>query len=106
VALGRKTFFFAGSHDAARRIATLHSLMRTCAQHDVRATALRHRIPASSQAPGHMNASTSFYPTAGTRCTPHDVAPVPTEVTVARGSPLLHGPMGSRNGYHGVHGGN
>jgi hypothetical protein len=35
VALGRKNFLFAGSHDAARRIAALYSLMRTCAQHDV-----------------------------------------------------------------------
>ena len=35
VALGRKNFLFAGSHDAARRIAALYSLMRTCAQNDV-----------------------------------------------------------------------
>jgi transposase len=35
VALGRKNYLFAGSHDAARRIAALYSLMRTCAQHDV-----------------------------------------------------------------------
>jgi hypothetical protein len=33
--LGRKNYLFAGSHDAARRIAALYSLMRTCAQHDV-----------------------------------------------------------------------
>ena len=35
VALGRKNFLFAGSHQAARRTATLYSLMRTCAQHGV-----------------------------------------------------------------------
>jgi transposase len=35
VALGRKNYLFAGSHDAARRIAALYSLLRTCAQHDV-----------------------------------------------------------------------
>lgn len=35
VALGRKNYLFAGSHDAARRTAALYSLMRTCAQHDV-----------------------------------------------------------------------
>jgi hypothetical protein len=35
IALGRKNYLFAGSHDAARRIAALYSLMRTCAQHDV-----------------------------------------------------------------------
>jgi transposase len=35
VALGRKNFLFAGSHDAARRAAALYSLMRTCAQYRV-----------------------------------------------------------------------
>jgi transposase len=35
IALGRKNYLFAGSHDAARRMANLYSLMRTCAQHDV-----------------------------------------------------------------------
>ena len=35
IALGRKNYLFAGSHDAARRTATLYSLMRTCAQHGV-----------------------------------------------------------------------
>jgi transposase len=35
IALGRKNFLFAGSHEAARRIAALYSLMRTCAQHGV-----------------------------------------------------------------------
>jgi len=35
VALGRKNFLFAGSHDAARRTATLYSLMRTAALHGV-----------------------------------------------------------------------
>jgi transposase len=35
IALGRKNFLFAGSHDAARRAAALYSLMRTCAQHGV-----------------------------------------------------------------------
>jgi transposase len=35
VALGRKNYLFAGSHDAARRMAALYSLMRTCAQHEV-----------------------------------------------------------------------
>jgi hypothetical protein len=32
IALGRKNYLFAGSHDAARRAANLYSLMRTCAQ--------------------------------------------------------------------------
>ena len=36
VALGRKNFLFAGSHDAAGRAAVLYSLMRTCAQHGVK----------------------------------------------------------------------
>ena len=35
VALGRKNYLFAGSHDAARRAAVLYSLLRTCAQHGV-----------------------------------------------------------------------
>jgi transposase len=35
VALGRKNYLFAGSHDAARRMAALYSLMLTCAQHQV-----------------------------------------------------------------------
>jgi len=35
IALGRKNYLFAGSHDAARRSAALYSLMRTCAQHGV-----------------------------------------------------------------------
>ena len=35
IALGRKNFLFAGSHDAARRAAVLYSLMRSCAQHGV-----------------------------------------------------------------------
>jgi hypothetical protein len=35
IALGRKNFLFSGSHAAAHRAATLYSLMRTCAQHDV-----------------------------------------------------------------------
>lgn len=35
IALGRKNYLFAGSHDAARRIAGLYSLMRTCAQYGV-----------------------------------------------------------------------
>jgi len=35
VALGRKNFLFAGSHDAARRAANLYSLTRTCAQYAV-----------------------------------------------------------------------
>jgi transposase len=35
IALGRRNFLFAGSHDAARRAAALYSLMRTCAQHQV-----------------------------------------------------------------------
>jgi len=35
VALGRKNYLFAGSHDAARRAAVLYSIVRTCAQHGV-----------------------------------------------------------------------
>ena len=35
IALGRRNYLFRGSHDAARCTATLYSLMRTCAQHDV-----------------------------------------------------------------------
>ena len=35
IALGRKNYLFAGSHDAARRAAALYSLMRSCAQHGV-----------------------------------------------------------------------
>jgi len=35
VALGRKNYLFAGSHDAARRGANFYSLLRTCAQYDV-----------------------------------------------------------------------
>lgn len=35
IALGRKNYLFAGSHDAARRAAVLYSLMRTCAQYGV-----------------------------------------------------------------------
>lgn len=35
IALGRKNYLFAGSHDAARRAATLYSLARTCSQYGV-----------------------------------------------------------------------
>jgi transposase len=35
IALGRKNYLFAGSHDAARRAAALYSLMRSCAQRGV-----------------------------------------------------------------------
>jgi transposase len=35
IALGRKNYLFAGSHDAARRAAALYSLTRTCAQYRV-----------------------------------------------------------------------
>lgn len=35
IALGRKNYLFSGSHDAARRAASLYSLMRTCAQYGV-----------------------------------------------------------------------
>jgi transposase len=35
VALGRKNYLFAGSHDAARRIATIYSILRTCTRHGV-----------------------------------------------------------------------
>jgi transposase len=35
IALGRKNFLFAGSHEAAKRAAALYSLMRTCAQYGV-----------------------------------------------------------------------
>ena len=35
IALGRKNYLFAGSHDAARRAAALYSLLRTCAQYGV-----------------------------------------------------------------------
>jgi len=35
IALGRKNYLFAGSHDAARRIAGIYSLTRTCAQYGV-----------------------------------------------------------------------
>ena len=35
IALGRKNYLFAGSHDAARRAAGLYSLTRTCAQYGV-----------------------------------------------------------------------
>lgn len=35
IALGRKNYLFAGSHDAAQRAANLYSLMRTCAQYGV-----------------------------------------------------------------------
>lgn len=35
IALGRKNFLFAGSHQAAARAASLYSLTRTCAQHGV-----------------------------------------------------------------------
>jgi len=35
VALGRRNYLFAGSHDAARHAATLYSVMRTCAEYEV-----------------------------------------------------------------------
>lgn len=35
IALGRRNYLFAGSHDSARRSAVLYSLVRTCAQHGV-----------------------------------------------------------------------
>jgi transposase len=35
IALGRRNYLFAGSHDAAQRAAALYSLLRTCAQYGV-----------------------------------------------------------------------
>lgn len=35
IALGRRNYLFAGSHEAASRAATLYSLTRTCAQYRV-----------------------------------------------------------------------
>jgi transposase len=35
IALGRKNYLFAGSHEAARRAAVLYTIMRTCALHGV-----------------------------------------------------------------------
>jgi transposase len=35
IALGRKNYLFAGSHDAAQRAAVIYSLMATCKKHDV-----------------------------------------------------------------------
>jgi len=35
VAIGRKNYLFAGSHDAARRSALLYSLMGTCKLHGI-----------------------------------------------------------------------
>ena len=35
VAIGRKNYLFAGSHDAAKRSAMLYSLMGTCKLHDI-----------------------------------------------------------------------
>jgi hypothetical protein len=35
VALGRKNYLIAGSHEAAQRTAALYSLTRTCTQHGV-----------------------------------------------------------------------
>src|SRR5580698_1170394 len=35
VAIGRKNYLFAGSHEAAQRSAMLYSLMGTCKLHDV-----------------------------------------------------------------------
>jgi transposase len=35
IALGRRNYLFAGSHDAARRAANLYSLTRTCAQYGI-----------------------------------------------------------------------
>jgi hypothetical protein len=35
IALGRKNYLFAGSHEAARRAANLYSLTRTCAQYGI-----------------------------------------------------------------------
>jgi hypothetical protein len=35
IALGRKNYLFAGSHEAAKRAADLYSLTRTCAQYGV-----------------------------------------------------------------------
>lgn len=35
VAVGRKNYLFAGSHDAAQRAAMIYSLLATCKQHDI-----------------------------------------------------------------------
>ncbi len=35
IALGRKNYLFAGSHDAAQRAAVIYSLLATCKKHDV-----------------------------------------------------------------------
>jgi hypothetical protein len=35
IALGRKNYLFAGSHDAAQRAANLYSLTRTCLQYGI-----------------------------------------------------------------------
>lgn len=35
IAIGRKNYLFAGSHEAAQRAAILYSLLNTCTLHDV-----------------------------------------------------------------------
>ena len=47
IALGRRNYLFAGSHEAAARAATLYSLTRTCARYPRPACAVLHRSPAA-----------------------------------------------------------
>ena len=53
IALGRKNYLFAGSHDAAQRAAVIYSLSGTCKQHNVNPEAwlsdVLRRIPTHPQ---------------------------------------------------------
>lgn len=64
VAVGRRNYLFAGSHEAARRAAVLYSLTRTCAQHHVPPLPyftdvlrqLRDNVPAAELLPDRWHA--------------------------------------------------
>jgi len=73
IALGRKNYLFAGSHDAARRAANLYSLTRTCAQYGIPPLPYFHRR--HRQAGGRV------------ACSPPDRSPPPSMAAAKRSAP-------------------
>ena len=69
IALGRKNFLFAGSHEAARRAALLYSLLRTAAQYSVPPLPYLTDVLRKLAEGWPQTASTNCCPTAGCRST-------------------------------------
>lgn len=84
IALGRKNYLFAGSHDAARRAAVLYSLMRTWPSTASRLCLTSPTCSASWPTDGNRAGSTSSCPIAGKPCTATISLAVPNRLDTQR----------------------